>query len=106
MDSKEFKPVNPKGNQPWILIGRTVAEVPVLWPLGMKSWLIGKDPDARKKMREREEEGDREWDSWMASLTQWAWIWAKSGRQKDREALYAAIHEQRVGHDLATEQHQ
>ena len=50
LESKEIKPVNPKGNQPWIFIGRTDtdAEVPILWPLDLKSWLIGKDPDARK----------------------------------------------------------
>ena len=50
LDCKEVKPVNPKGNQPWIFIGRTVAEAeaPVLWPLVAKSWLIGKDPGAGK----------------------------------------------------------
>ena len=47
---KEIKPVNPKGNQPWILVGRTdaEAEAPVLWPLDAKSWLTGKDPEAGK----------------------------------------------------------
>ena len=40
------KPVNLKGNQPWILIGRTDTEAPRLWPLDVKSKLIGKDPDA------------------------------------------------------------
>ena len=50
LDCKEVKPVNPKGNQPWIFIGRTVAEAeaPVLWPLDAKSWLTGKDPGAGK----------------------------------------------------------
>ena len=50
MDCKEIKPVNPKGNQPSILIGRTdaEAEAPVLWPPDVKSRLIGKDPDAEK----------------------------------------------------------
>ena len=48
LDSKKIKPVNPKGNQPWIFIGRThvEAEAPVLWPPDVKSQLIGKDPDA------------------------------------------------------------
>ena len=47
---KELKPVNPKGNQPWIFIRRTdaKAEAPILWPPDMKSWLTGKDPDAGK----------------------------------------------------------
>ena len=50
LDSKEIKPVNPKGNQPWIFIGRTdtEAEAPMLWPSVVKSRLIGKDPDAGK----------------------------------------------------------
>ena len=50
LDSKEIKPVNPKGNQPRIFIGRTSAEAeaPRLWPLLAKSQFIGKDPDAVK----------------------------------------------------------
>ena len=54
LDSKEIKPVNPKGNQSWILIGRTDAEAPILWPPDAKSWLIGKDPDAGKNWRQEE----------------------------------------------------
>ena len=48
--SKEIKPVNPKGNQSWIFIGRTGAEgeAPILWPPDSKRLLIGKDPDAGK----------------------------------------------------------
>ena len=50
LDSKEIKPVNPKGNQPRIFIGRTDAETeaPVLWPPDANSQLVGKDPDAGK----------------------------------------------------------
>ena len=50
LDSKEIKPVNPKGNQPWISIGKTYAEAeaPILWPPDVKNWLFGKDPDAGK----------------------------------------------------------
>ena len=50
LDSKEVKPVNPEGNQPWMFIGRTdaEAEAPVLWPPDGKTWLIGKNPDAEK----------------------------------------------------------
>ena len=50
MDSKEIKPLNSKGNQPWIFIGRTdaEAEAPILWWLDMKSQLTGKYPDAGK----------------------------------------------------------
>ena len=56
LDWKEIQPVNPKGNQPWIFIGRTdaEAEAPILWPPHEKSWLIGKDPDAGKDWRQEE----------------------------------------------------
>ena len=54
LDSKEIKPVNLKGNKSWILIGRTDAEAPILWPPDVKSWLIRKDPDAGKDWRQEE----------------------------------------------------
>ena len=56
LDSKEIKPVNPKGNQPWILFGRTDAEAEalILWPPDAKSQLIGKDPDAGKDWGQEE----------------------------------------------------
>ena len=79
-NSKEVRPVHPKGNQPWLLIGRTVAEpeAPILWQPDAKNWLIGKDPDAGKDWRR--EGDDRGWDGWMASPTQWTWVWASSRR--------------------------
>ena len=56
LDCKEIKPVNPKGNQPWISIGRTdaEAEAQILWPPNVKNWLIGKGPDAGKDWRQEE----------------------------------------------------
>ena len=48
LDSKEIKPVNPMGNQPWIFIERTDAEASKLWPPDVKCQLTGKDPDAGK----------------------------------------------------------
>ena len=54
LDSKEIKPVNLKGNQPWIFIGRTDAEVPMFWPPDVKSRLTGKDPDAGKDWAQEE----------------------------------------------------
>ena len=56
LDFKEIQPVHPKGNQPWIFIGRidAEAEVPILWPPDAKNWLIGKDPDAGKDWRQEE----------------------------------------------------
>ena len=55
LDWKEIKSVNPKGNQPWIFIGKTdvEAETPILWPPDVKSRLIGKDPDAGKDWRQK-----------------------------------------------------
>ena len=54
LDSKEIKPVNLKGNQPWILIGRTDAETPVFWSFDVNRWLIGKVPDAGKDWGQKE----------------------------------------------------
>ena len=56
LDCKVFQPVNPKGNQSWILIGRTdaEAETPIRWLLDAKNWLNGKDPDAGEDWRQKE----------------------------------------------------
>ena len=56
LDCKEITPVNPKGNQSWIFIWRTDAEaaIPILWPLDVKNWLLGKDSDAGKAWRRSE----------------------------------------------------
>ena len=56
MDCKEIQPVHPKGDQSWVIIGRTDAETetPILWPPDVKSWLIGKDPDVRRDWGQEE----------------------------------------------------
>ena len=56
LNCKEIQPVHPKGDQSWVFIGRTDAEAEtlILWPPDVKSWLIGKDPDAGKDRREEE----------------------------------------------------
>ena len=56
LDCREIKPVNPKGNQPWIFVGRSDAktEAPVLWPPDVKSWLIGRDSDAGRNWGQEE----------------------------------------------------
>ena len=71
LDWKEIKLVHPKGNQPWIFIGRTEAEAetPILWPPDSKSQLIGKDPDDGKDWGQ-EEKGTTEdemvgWHHWL-----------------------------------------
>ena len=63
VDCKEIQPVNPKGSQSWIFIGRTDAEAeafPILWPPDVNSWIIGKDPDAGKNWRQKK--GAIEWE--------------------------------------------
>ena len=79
LDHKEIKPVNPQGNQSWIFTGRTdaEAETPILWPPDAKNWLVGKKPWCWERMKAGEG-NDRGWDGWMASLTQWTWVWTNS----------------------------
>ena len=79
LDCKEIQPVNPKGNQPWIFIGRTDAEVEtsVLWSPDVKNW-HQKRPWCWERLKAREGD-DRGWDGWMASPTQWTWVWVRSG---------------------------
>ena len=78
LDCKEIQPVHPKGKQSWVFFGRTDADAPILWPPDVKKWLIGKDPDAGKRLKAGGERDDRGWDGWMASPTQWTWVWASS----------------------------
>ena len=66
LDCKEVKPVNPKGDQSWILIGRTdaEAEAPLVWPPDVKNWLIGKAPAAGKGWRWAEKGTEGEMVRW------------------------------------------
>ena len=104
LDSKEIKPVNPKGNQPWTFIGRTDAEAPILWPPDKKSWLIIKDP-MLGKIEGRRRRGGRGWDGWMASPTWWTRVWASSGNWwwTGKPGVLQSMGSQRVRHDWATE---
>ena len=93
LDNKEIKPINPKGNQHWISIGRTdaEAEVSVIWLPDGKSRLVGKDPDAGKDWRQ--EDGGRQRTRWLDGITNWwNWVWANPRRWwKEREAWRAAV---------------
>ena len=79
------------------------AETPVLWPPDAKGWPIWKDPDAGKDWGQ--EEKDRGWDGWMASLTQWTWVWVDSGSWwwTGRPGVLRFMGSQRVGHNWETE---
>ena len=94
MDCKEIKPVNPKENQSRIFIGRTEAEaeVPVLWPPDVKSWLTGKDPDAGKDWGQ-EEKGTTEDEmvGWHHQLDSYEFVQAP-GFGDGQEAWHAAVH--------------
>ena len=80
LDSKEIKPINPKGNQPWPFIGRTDAdaEAPILWPPDGKIQLIRKEPWFWERLKAGGEGDKRGWDGWMSSPTQWTCVWASS----------------------------
>ena len=99
--------VHPKGNQSWIFTGKTdaEAETPILWLPDAKNWLLGKDPDAGKDWRQEENGDVRGWDGWMASPTQWTWVWASSGSWwwTGQPGVLQSMGSQRVGHDWVTE---
>ena len=102
LDCKEIQPVHPKGDQSWMVIGRThiEAETPILWPTDVKNWLIWKDSDAGKDLGAGEG-NDRGWDGWMASPTQWTWVWVNSGSWwwTGRPGALRSMGSQSVGHD-------
>ena len=94
LDSKEIKPVNHKGNQSWMFIGRTDAEAEtlILWPPDVKHWLTGKDPDAGKDWRWEEKGMTKvEMVGWHHQLNRHEFEQA-TGAGMDREAWCAAVH--------------
>ena len=78
----------------------------MLWPPDVQSQLIGNDPDAGKRLKAGGEGGDRGRDGWVASPSQWTWVWANSGRywRTGKPGVLQSMGSQRVGHNLATEQ--
>ena len=102
LDRREIQPVNPKGNQSWIFIGRTdaEAETPILWSPDAKNWFIGCWFWERLKAGEGD---DRGWDGWMASPTRWTWVWASSRNWwwTGKAGVLHSMGLQRVGHDWA-----
>ena len=105
LDCKEIQQVHPKGNQSWIFIGRTdvEAKTSILWPPDVKSWW--KRPWCWEGLGAGGEGDDRGWGGWMASLTQWTWVWLNSGSwwQTGSLGMLQTMRSQRVVHDWATE---
>ena len=94
---------SPKGHQSWVFIERTdfEAETPILWPPDAKSWLIGKDPDARKDWGQ-EEKGMTEdemvgWHHWLDGRESGSWWWT------GKPGVLWFMRSRRVRHDWATE---
>ena len=77
LNCREIKPVNPKGNQTWIFIGRTDAEAE--FATQFEELTYWKRPWCWQRWEAGGEGEDRGWDVWMASLTQWTWVWTSSG---------------------------
>ena len=108
LDSKQIIPVNPKGDQPWIFIERTDAEVeaPILWLAAAKSWLMEKTL-MLGKIEGKRRRGWQRITCWLASLTQWTWVWATPGDGEWQGSLACcSTWGCRVRHNLATEQQQ
>ena len=105
LDCKEIQPVHRKGHESWVFIGRTdvEAETPILWPPLMKTHL--KRPWCWERLRAVGEGEDRGWDGWMASPTQWTWVWVDSGSWlwTGRPGVLWLMGLQRVRHDWVTE---
>ena len=107
MDCKEIQPVYTKGDQSWVFTGRTdvEAETPIFRPLDVKNWLILKRPWCWERLSAGGKGDSRGWDGWMASPTQWTWVWVNSGSWwwTGRPGVLWFMGLQGVGHDWVNE---
>ena len=107
LDCKDIKPVNPKGNQSWLFIGRIYAEAEalILWPPDAKNWLTGKDPDAGKDWRRENGTTEDEMAGWhhhsmdksLLKLPELGMGWGWTGRP----GMLQSMELQRVRHNCA-----
>ena len=108
LDSKEIKPINPKGNQSWNCIEKVDPEPEALivgtWYKEPTHW---KRPWCWERLKAGAEGGDRGWDGWMASLIQRTWVWANSRRQwrTGKPGVLPSMGLQWVRHYWGTEQY-
>ena len=107
LDCKEVQPVHPKGDQSWMFTGRTNVEAETLNTLA--TWCEElthlKRPWCWERLRAGGKGNNRGWDGWMASPTQWMWVWVNSGPcwWTGRPGMLWSMGLQRVGHDWVTE---
>ena len=106
LDCKEFQPVHSEGNQSWVFTGRT----DVSWNSNtLATWCEGlthlKRPRCWERLRVGEEGDDKGWNDWMASPTQWTWVWvdSRSWWWTGKPGVLRSMGSQRVRHDWATE---
>ena len=105
LDFKEIQPIHPKGDQSWVFIGRihADAETPILWPAHVKSWLIGKDPDAGRDWGQ-EEKGttEDEMAGWHHRLDGHEFEWTPGVGDGQGGLVWCDSWGHRVGHNWAT----
>ena len=107
LDCKVIQPVNLKGNQSWIFIGRTdaEAETPILVATWYEEVTHLKSPWCWERLKAGGEGDDRDWDGWMASPTQWTWVWVNSRSSwcTRMPGVLQSMRSQTVGQDWLTE---
>ena len=107
LDFEGIQPVQPKGNQSWVFLGRTdaEAETPILLATWFEELTHLKRPWCWERLKVGGEMDDRGWDGWMASPTQWTWasVNSRSWWWRGRPGMLQSMGSQRVGHDWATE---
>ena len=107
LDCKEIQPVHPKGNSPEYSLGGLMLKLKLRYfDHLMQTANSLERPWCLERLKGGGEGDDRGWDGWMASLTQWTWVWASPGRwwRTGKLGLLQSMGSQRVGHDWVTEQ--